>query len=545
MDEAGLPEEGNESLKVLHYLLEGHMSIRSDVGFVAITNHILDAAKSNRCVVLLREEPDSEEMNDIAWGVLFDRSSEDLRSAMAVSVGDRTVSGDEFSKALYCAYDQLIREEEGFAGFYGLRDFIYMLKSIKKRSTVQGATMTIELGDFVACLERNFSGKSIGSLSSVVSMFLSMLGLSCRCHRRHTMAVLKEALLDQKYEDMSTKPRFKLIIDSTKDDSIMRILRLTGLVDPLSALFKFSHMPEETEREKLRLIVGIKLAALQGNLAILSQTESINESFYDLFNQHFRAITRAGKTSLYSTIAVGGVSRRSRVDPGFDCILHIRAEDVDKTPSPFLNRFEKYSLGIQSVLEWRMSTVGPGRALFEVARRKVSFVVGLLGEGGLAGSGSDESTLNSIFLDMLPTSSQQQEGGHVQQGVSDGDGNGSLVQFASTLHVAIKIHSGLSCSLQDVISVIKIAQRSLESMLHSALDEILLGKVDMGKVGEAVDDVWSSGGCETTLGSVCAVILRMVMVRAASFRVLQLATPEAIFSKRYDEKTVCRVHHKS
>ena len=60
MDEAGLPEEGNESLKVLHYLLEGHMSIRSDVGFVAITNHILDAAKSNRCVVLLREEPDSE-----------------------------------------------------------------------------------------------------------------------------------------------------------------------------------------------------------------------------------------------------------------------------------------------------------------------------------------------------------------------------------------------------------------------------------------------------------------------------------------------------
>ena len=60
MDEAGLPEEGKESLKVLHYLLEGHVSIRPDVGFVAITNHILDAAKSNRCVVLLREEPDSE-----------------------------------------------------------------------------------------------------------------------------------------------------------------------------------------------------------------------------------------------------------------------------------------------------------------------------------------------------------------------------------------------------------------------------------------------------------------------------------------------------
>ena len=38
MDEAGLPEESHESLKVLHY--------KSEVPFVAITNHILDAAKT-------------------------------------------------------------------------------------------------------------------------------------------------------------------------------------------------------------------------------------------------------------------------------------------------------------------------------------------------------------------------------------------------------------------------------------------------------------------------------------------------------------------
>ena len=48
MDEAGLPEEEKESLKVLHYYLEGHMSMKAKVGFVAITNHVLDAAKSNR-----------------------------------------------------------------------------------------------------------------------------------------------------------------------------------------------------------------------------------------------------------------------------------------------------------------------------------------------------------------------------------------------------------------------------------------------------------------------------------------------------------------
>mmetsp|Transcript_3342 Transcript_3342/g.10338 ORF Transcript_3342/g.10338 Transcript_3342/m.10338 type:complete len:89 (-) Transcript_3342:710-976(-) len=44
--EAGLPEEGRESLKVLHYYLEEHTSRSERVGFVAISNHMLDAAKS-------------------------------------------------------------------------------------------------------------------------------------------------------------------------------------------------------------------------------------------------------------------------------------------------------------------------------------------------------------------------------------------------------------------------------------------------------------------------------------------------------------------
>ena len=67
MDEAGLPEERHESLKVqnsnmnialvlhayilqaLHYYLD-----QQEVAFVAITNHILDAAKTNRAISLFR-----------------------------------------------------------------------------------------------------------------------------------------------------------------------------------------------------------------------------------------------------------------------------------------------------------------------------------------------------------------------------------------------------------------------------------------------------------------------------------------------------------
>ena len=70
MDEAGLPEEGRESMKVLHYYLEDHMKVEANAGFVAISNHMLDAAKTNRCAVLTRTKPDHEELMNVARGCL-------------------------------------------------------------------------------------------------------------------------------------------------------------------------------------------------------------------------------------------------------------------------------------------------------------------------------------------------------------------------------------------------------------------------------------------------------------------------------------------
>ena len=64
MDEAGLPEESHESLKVIYKnipwvkdyftkVLHYHLD-QQEVAFVGITNHVLDAAKTNRAVSLFR-----------------------------------------------------------------------------------------------------------------------------------------------------------------------------------------------------------------------------------------------------------------------------------------------------------------------------------------------------------------------------------------------------------------------------------------------------------------------------------------------------------
>ena len=76
----------------------------------------------------------------------------------------------------------------------------------------------------------------------------------------------------------------------------------------------------------------------------MCQTEEIHESFYDLFNQRFNVIydPRTKQYHLYTNLAIGAHSKPCEVNPAFRCIVVLREQDISSTPSPFLNRFEKY-----------------------------------------------------------------------------------------------------------------------------------------------------------------------------------------------------------
>jgi hypothetical protein len=161
MDEVGLPQEEKESLKVLHYLLEGHMSAKVQVGFVGISNHVLDAAKSNRCVMLLREEPD--QMLNISRGVLFDARGDGHSRAHHVDFNGDLVDEKSFALNLCRSYTSLLRDDKKlswFNTFFGLRDFIHFLKAIRSRSTFETMKMSVSVQALIRAVERNFNGVS-------------------------------------------------------------------------------------------------------------------------------------------------------------------------------------------------------------------------------------------------------------------------------------------------------------------------------------------------------------------------------------------------
>ena len=57
-----------------------------------------------------------------------------------------------------------------------------------------------------------------------------------------------------------------------------------------------------------------------GHTILMSQTDEIHESFYDLFNQHFRSIEDPKHgTPFYANIATGTHSKPCHVDPKFQC----------------------------------------------------------------------------------------------------------------------------------------------------------------------------------------------------------------------------------
>ena len=112
MDEAGLPEERHESLKVLHYHLDN-----PKVSFVAITNYALDAAKTNRAVCLYRPETSTQDLKVLADELLKEKLQEPET---------KLISG-------CCAAFSNVLINKEFKNFYGQRDFMHFLNYLRQK----------------------------------------------------------------------------------------------------------------------------------------------------------------------------------------------------------------------------------------------------------------------------------------------------------------------------------------------------------------------------------------------------------------------------
>ncbi len=364
MDEAGLPEESHESLKVLHYHLDNQ-----EVSFLAITNHVLDAAKSNRAVSLFRPKASDEDLKILAEGCLcFNPKNPPPKSDMSMVVK-------------FCeSYSYCMKGQE-FSRFFGLRDFIHFVNHLRRKKDGDYSSFSSLV---LQALERNFNGSE--QFEDICFKVINISLEEVRKQQRGIIDVLKESMLDKPQVKLTeNEVRYKLIIDPSEDGSLVSHLFFMGVLERKDTkIFMCSNFPGDGEVQKINTIASIRHSAMEGHTVVMSQTDDIHESFYDLFNLRFLRIDDPDLehgARYYTNIAIGAHVKPSRVHPNFQCVVLIKKSELETTPAPFLNRFEKYSVSHSSLLERVLHSLPPCLSIIIQAAKDKVIEVKLLIKG--------------------------------------------------------------------------------------------------------------------------------------------------------------------
>ena len=355
MDEAGLPEESHESLKALHTHLD-----KKEVSFVAITNHALDAAKTNRAVSLYRPKATLGELEILVRGC--------LQEAFSRKVANEVVK--------LCQPYLDCMKKEWFSHLFGLRDFHHFILHLRRNASKD--PNHISVNDILRAFERNFSGSD--QFDQIWYSFLSAIyhstdGKLKSISSKGVIDVLRDSMQDQPEQEFETNPvRYKLIIDPSEDNSLHHIIFPVKFSDNKKVrMFFCSDFPNDGELEAVNTIAAIRHCAGEGHTVIMCQTNDIHASFYDLFNQRFKKIDSSDRSSYFCNIAIGPHSQPSRVDPNFQCVIVIKKSDIKTTPGPLLNRFEKYVISHKDILKSCLSKLPRNMIeLLNAAQEKVS-----------------------------------------------------------------------------------------------------------------------------------------------------------------------------
>ena len=170
MDEAGLPEENLQVLKVLHYHLDN-----PEVSFVALTNTILDAAKSNRAVCLFQVNASDDDLQQLAGALMGYRDVKDVP--------------ENIKEQLQCITSIYSKEmaSYNFSSIFGLRDLMHCFSYLRKNMLSYHNFISPEL--LLKSLQRNFLGAE--DFKGFAGKFLSEVSVYYIIVMRYLLPLLK------------------------------------------------------------------------------------------------------------------------------------------------------------------------------------------------------------------------------------------------------------------------------------------------------------------------------------------------------------------
>ena len=352
LDEIGLAENcPNLPLKLLHPLLEepsdsGDCQVAGNsVAFLGISNWALDPAKMNRGIMVNLQDPTENELIRSAYAIC---QSNKVENVIYLNRIQPHIPGLARGYLEMCEVQK--KQGELSSEYFGLRDFYSLLKMIcylcMKYET--------ELNDRILlhAVTRNFGGL-IGI--DAFDTFRTRLDL-CKENEvgpSSTWLDLIKTNLNCTEDSLFGCPRYLLLL--TENLIALNIIIESGLL-PSNARILFGSAFNDSNDSTVisKHIHEIKNCMETGRTLVLLKLSYLYESLYDTLNQYFlRALGRR-----WVDIGLGNNRMKCPVDVKFKLIVIAdRSEVYKQFPSPLINRFEKHTLTMSTVLTQEENTM--------------------------------------------------------------------------------------------------------------------------------------------------------------------------------------------
>ncbi len=346
IDEIGLCEISPfNPLKVLHSFLElDYKNIENEnkMAFVGISNWKLDASKMNRGIYLNVFSPESNE-NDMI-DTAFEISKIYSKSFITEEKYENLIK--YLSKAVYKYKKGLFESKDINRNFHGTRDFYNLIKSVVRNILNKKDCNLID--EVFFSIECNYNGLFKNNESS------------------SSKAIEKELIKNYPLENENKFNKFniiQLITNNIKDNESRYLLLITQ--SSLSQYLVIQMLKEEQDEREIiyylgslfeedkyneiyssKAITKIKYYLGEPIILILKNLSTTYASLYDLFNQRFTY--SLGKK--YAEISIRDVTNPTLVNDSLRIIVLITKEALEQQDLPFINRFEKYIISFESLL---------------------------------------------------------------------------------------------------------------------------------------------------------------------------------------------------
>ncbi len=372
IDEIGLCEiSPYNPLKALHTYLEldyKNQNNNEKLAFVGISNWKLDAAKMNRGIFLNVINPisDFKQMKDTAMQItkIYDKTFSIFYSDLI----------DKLTKSVfnYNLYLKKISAEQ--LNFHGARDFYNLIKTLTKKILEKNSREETGIIPALFSIETNYNGimrNGVNSASLIKKEFKKLYPEANDVEKEEFGIV--ECIKSNLNEEDS---RYLLLIMKSNLSQYLILNILKSESEDNKIFYYLGSLFEDdiyNEAYCAKAINKIKYYLEHDIILILKNLSTTYASLYDLLNQRFTYI----KNQKYAEISLGEVSNSTFVNNDLKIIVFIREDAVKEQDPPFLNRFEKYYISFDSILDSQSKEIAnkilDNKKLFKKHKKIIKF----------------------------------------------------------------------------------------------------------------------------------------------------------------------------